>query len=296
MRYDGYTGQVSIEGDTLTITREGMGGRMAFGKREPRTVPLQAISDVRLIDATPLKNGYLALGLSGFPAPDLSRPDAVSHIDAVVFTHKQRKAFTELFGIIRGVVEQNTAAGVDPTAYEATGGSSSRIDEKLEKKNRRREELTAQFAAMRAAQEERGVLFVGTSHESGRNATVTLYADRIERVKQAAFTAISNARQDVEMTPIRSVSSVQAQKDGVAYAKVTVFASGNNIEFRFTHAEASRFRDEIQKLLLAGPTPSVIQPDAPDISDQLIKLAGLRDAGILTEEEFAAQKTKLLDP
>jgi Protein of unknown function (DUF4236)/Short C-terminal domain len=33
---------------------------------------------------------------------------------------------------------------------------------------------------------------------------------------------------------------------------------------------------------------------APDLADQLRKLAGLRDDGILTEAEFAAQKAKLL--
>lgn len=33
----------------------------------------------------------------------------------------------------------------------------------------------------------------------------------------------------------------------------------------------------------------------PDIADQLVKLASLRDAGILTEEEFTAKKTELLE-
>ena len=32
----------------------------------------------------------------------------------------------------------------------------------------------------------------------------------------------------------------------------------------------------------------------PDVADQLLRLANLRDQGILTEEEFAAQKAKLL--
>lgn len=36
-------------------------------------------------------------------------------------------------------------------------------------------------------------------------------------------------------------------------------------------------------------------PPAPDLGDQLRKLASLRDDGILTEDEFAAQKAKLLD-
>ncbi|WP_240471861.1 SHOCT domain-containing protein [Pseudarthrobacter phenanthrenivorans] len=34
--------------------------------------------------------------------------------------------------------------------------------------------------------------------------------------------------------------------------------------------------------------------DSRLIADELTKLAGLRDAGVLTEDEFAAQKAKLL--
>jgi hypothetical protein len=45
----------------------------------------------------------------------------------------------------------------------------------------------------------------------------------------------------------------------------------------------------------AAPAPPPA-PAAPplDLADQLRKLADLRDAGVLTEEEFAAQKVKLL--
>jgi hypothetical protein len=47
----------------------------------------------------------------------------------------------------------------------------------------------------------------------------------------------------------------------------------------------------------APPAPAAPPPPAGpplDLADQLRKLADLRDAGILTEEEFAAQKAKLL--
>ncbi|TFV87236.1 PH domain-containing protein [Blastococcus sp. CT_GayMR16] len=48
---------------------------------------------------------------------------------------------------------------------------------------------------------------------------------------------------------------------------------------------------------MAPPVPAAPPPPAgpqPDLADQLRKLADLRDAGILTDEEFAAQKAKLL--
>ena len=54
----------------------------------------------------------------------------------------------------------------------------------------------------------------------------------------------------------------------------------------------------IMPLLLAAgqpaPTPAAT-PAEPDLTDQIRKLGELRDAGILTEEEFQAKKAQLLD-
>ena len=44
----------------------------------------------------------------------------------------------------------------------------------------------------------------------------------------------------------------------------------------------------------AAPAPPPAAPAGGDLVDQLRRLGELRDAGILTEEEFAAQKAKLL--
>jgi hypothetical protein len=48
----------------------------------------------------------------------------------------------------------------------------------------------------------------------------------------------------------------------------------------------------------AAPAPAAAAAPAAavDVADQLRKLAELRDQGVLTEEEFAAQKAKLLNP
>jgi hypothetical protein len=55
-------------------------------------------------------------------------------------------------------------------------------------------------------------------------------------------------------------------------------------------------------MVAAGMAPAAAPPPTPapaaapvDVADQLRKLAELRDMGVLTEEEFAAKKTKLLD-
>ena len=53
---------------------------------------------------------------------------------------------------------------------------------------------------------------------------------------------------------------------------------------------------EQQQAMQAGQPPAAAAPAAPtvDVVEQLQKLAALKDQGILTEEEFAEQKRKLL--
>jgi hypothetical protein len=43
------------------------------------------------------------------------------------------------------------------------------------------------------------------------NSRITLYNDRIERVKPRAFAFMSKANQDMEVTSIKSVTSVKAE-------------------------------------------------------------------------------------
>jgi len=64
-------------------------------------------------------------------------------------------------------------------------------------------------------------------------------------------------------------------------------------------ADAQAYREE-QAAAAAPPPPPppppapAPAPAAPDLATQLTQLASLRDQGVLTDEEFTAQKTKLL--
>ena len=156
--------------------------------------------------------------------------------------------------------------------------------------------MSAKGSNVSADEATAGAIFVGMSHEAGRNAKVTLYRDRIERVKERSRVSMSSARQDTEVTAIKSVASIQAKKDGMMFTKVTVYASGNDIVFRFRHEDAKKFKDAIMSLILDDGQSSVAVETsaAPDIAEQLKKLAELRDAGVITAEDFEAKKTELL--
>jgi len=70
----------------------------------------------------------------------------------------------------------------------------------------------------------------------------------------------------------------------------TAAAVGHHAGARSAQQAAEQAPPEVQ-YVEAAPEPAGITPDAVE---QLKQLAGLKDQGILSEEEFAAEKAKIL--
>ncbi|GAX51608.1 SHOCT domain-containing protein [Streptomyces olivochromogenes] len=163
------------------------------------------------------------------------------------------------------------------------------------------------------------------SHIEGKNADVAIYHDRVEwnrgrgmsaKKLTAGFltggasllaTGVRSSNAGTEMIPVKSISSVVTKRDGLMYTKVVVVASGNTIDFRVPHDSAPGIKALLTDLVLgkipasgqAAPAAPPVQAPAPapQVSapvEQLRQLAELRDAGILSEEEFAAKKAEIL--
>lgn len=105
--------------------------------------------------------------------------------------------------------------------------------------------------------------------------------------------------------PYERISSVQCST-GMMSGKLVIFASGNKAELdnilpkQQANAVADLIRDKISGSVATSqvPPPPVMAPPAPATDDpyeKLRKLGELRDAGILTPEEFQAKKASLLD-
>jgi hypothetical protein len=101
--------------------------------------------------------------------------------------------------------------------------------------------------------------------------------------------------QAVEDFPLDRLSSVQT-KAGLATGDLTVHASGNSAVIKsIIKPDLKYLGDALRQHIGSGkprPAPAPITPI--DVADQLAKFAALRDQGVLTQEEFAAQKAKLL--
>jgi hypothetical protein len=87
-------------------------------------------------------------------------------------------------------------------------------------------------------------------------------------------------------------------------ARVAVISgTATAVSNRVSRRQANRWAQEDQAAYAQQPQPQYAQPAPPpptaapaqdDVYAQLRKLAELKDAGILTDEEFAAKKAQLL--
>jgi Short C-terminal domain len=159
-----------------------------------------------------------------------------------------------------------------------------------------------------------GPLMEFTSRIEGRNAKVAIYEDRIEWGRSgwhppggataAVLTGgtsllLPGKRRDTNMIPIRQIQGVTTHRAGMRFTVVKVATGADTVEFHVTKAQAEEAKATITSLMLGGTAPPVT-PAAPgsappaSVADELAKLVQLRDSGALTDEEFAAQKAKLL--
>ena len=84
---------------------------------------------------------------------------------------------------------------------------------------------------------------------------------------------------------------------GVARTAVvagTATAVSNRVSRRQANRWSQQEEQQYAQQQYAQPAPAPAPADAPDPIAQLKQLAELKDQGILTEEEFTAQKAKIL--
>lgn len=110
-----------------------------------------------------------------------------------------------------------------------------------------------------------------------------------------------------DLRPHRSPSAIREGRASLSLGKLIIFASGNKAEIgNVPKKDGKDFADLVRERIASAPgsaVPSTHAVHAPaahapagsgSLADELKKLAELRDAGVLTEDEFAAQKVRLL--
>lgn len=110
---------------------------------------------------------------------------------------------------------------------------------------------------------------------------------------------------DLESFPYRNISSFEQSKNMMGHA-VTFFSSGNRVHMKWipVNTDLAAFTSAVKQSMTPEPSaplpaPTAAAAPAPggtggDVMAQLKQLGELRDAGVLTPEEFDAKKTELL--
>lgn len=84
-------------------------------------------------------------------------------------------------------------------------------------------------------------------------------------------------------------------KRGMAFGEIRLTGPSDKIVFqRIPKDEVERVGQAIREQMSASRTPAGTTPPPVSIADEIGKLADLRDRGLLNDDEFEAQKSKLL--
>ena len=113
-------------------------------------------------------------------------------------------------------------------------------------------------------------------------------------------------RKDTNVIPVRLIQGVTTRRAGLRYTAVVVTTGADSVEFHVSSSEADAAKSTITRLMIGEPatsSPPPVVPVAdslppvpqPDVADQLRKLAGLHESGLITDEEFATKRAALIE-
>ncbi|MFD2446366.1 PH domain-containing protein [Bacillus sp. CGMCC 1.16607] len=97
---------------------------------------------------------------------------------------------------------------------------------------------------------------------------------------------------DLEVFPYSSISSIEMGK-GLMGHKISFFASGNKVNMKWINiGDIQGFINHVKTNI--GKKSESLSTTSSSTADELKKFAELREAGIITIEEFDAKKKQLL--
>lgn len=116
--------------------------------------------------------------------------------------------------------------------------------------------------------------------------------------RRLVFYAKKMGGYDLESFPYGNISSFEQSKNMMGHS-FSFFATGNRVHMKWIKSgeELAAFVNVAKSRMghsLVAATVASSAPAAPSIMDQIQQLGSLREAGILTDEEFTSKKSELL--
>lgn len=305
VEYRGHNGLVRVEGDELLWVK---GGRVlrTLGSAEWR-VPLAAIREVLFKDGK-LAGGHLHLVIGDVEEPKNSTMGVGMNQWTIDFQPgKQAKAFRELHDIITRAIAANRQMGVDPTTarlpYLVGADHAAPSDYEVQELVRQ-SAPTSPPSELIAQAKQQPKAFSATW---GSLDTLQAQLQPGEWVRLLAAAPLVSGfgvlvltdrrvlvhRQDEsgskhDELPLSSIVAV-TWKAGLMPA-VVFHSAAHEIKVGVLKTTAQAYIEGVR-----AEQQMTVPPPAPDVMDQLSKLGELREAGVLTEDEFNAKKADLLN-
>jgi hypothetical protein len=185
-------------------------------------------------------------------------------------------------------------APVEPTAAEPEGGQPLTRPDIEDAKARMSTKIGGRRELKKLDEylwEDETVSRMATGLYTGKNGLLVLTDRRL------IFLFHGWTGQRNEDFPLDTITSISAGS-GPLLGSITVFSGGAKAEIKqLNKADAKALADEVRNRLATRGVPQHAaepQAAAPDALAQLKQLGELRDAGVLTNEEFEAKKAELL--
>ena len=112
--------------------------------------------------------------------------------------------------------------------------------------------------------------------------------------KRLIFSGSIGFKREQHSSPLNLVTSVDLVK-GAMLSHLQVTLAGSVAKYRVKYTDAQAFLSSTQAAVAAAQQPAAAAvAAAPSAADELGKLAALHEQGVLSDEEFAAAKSKAL--
>ena len=121
----GINGQVTVDGDWLTIHRKGL-GRLGHSKGD-RRIPLAQITAVQMRPAGPLINGFLRVTIPGAPVARGGLGNAEKDENAVIFRKSHQAEFDQVRAAIEAYIARQHAPRPSPSSASRPGGVAAEL-------------------------------------------------------------------------------------------------------------------------------------------------------------------------
>ncbi len=319
--YKGNSGTVTVDGDYLILDRKGFGaGSMGWRNRR---IPIAAVREVMWQDVgTFSRLGYIHFVLGERPLPTKTGHLAMtsSHPETFDFkAGKQAKAFAELRAQMQQAIESNRAAGIDPATIPFLSAQENATQEAHRDRAEIDEKVFGGKSVTRAelgptTTNEEMIAKLMEHHELVRLHSlnsVLAHVAQDEKIQVAAVGSAVAVLTDQRVLVVKDelgssrfeeirlgdLTSV-AWDSRVLHSGVAFHAAGREIKIKaVSQGMAQQFIDAARQLQSAertGTPPVAVATPPTDVLTAIQKLADLRDAGVVTEDEFAAKKTELL--